>query len=218
MTSKVNLRGILYLSGLFLAILLLSGNMATAGDDIENMVTNPDFEEGTTGWTIGSLADGAAGVLSTEKVKPAVGGAMKDSLYAKIDGVGNDAWEPEIHSPKFDVKQGKTYTVSFWAKTEAGKIRPLGVKFEQMDTWTGPSTTIDEITDQWTEYHFSPEMTMSSPPQVVIHLQFNGWKEDVWFDHFRVYEGEYIAEEISPDQAIEPIGKLGATWGDIKNR
>jgi hypothetical protein len=214
--SRTILIGILFLSSLL--IILLSNNVATIGDEIENMLTNPDFDQGTTGWIIGSLADGAAGLISAEKVKPAVGGAMGDCLFAKIDGVGNDAWEPEIHSPSFDVKAGETYTVSFWAKTEAGKVRPLGVKFEQLDTWTGPSTTIDTITDEWTEYHFSPEMTMSSPPQVVIHIQFNAWKEDVWFDHFRVYLGEYVAEDISPDLAIGTVGKLGATWGDIKNR
>ena len=177
MNSKVSLIGILCLSGLFL-IILLSNGVAAAGD-IENMVANPDFDIGTNGWTLGSIADGAAGLITTEKVKPAVGGAMGDCLYVKIDGVGNDAWEPEVHSPAFDVKNGQVYTVSFWAKTEAGNTRPLGVKFEQLDTWTGPSTTIAAITDEWTEYHYSPTMTMGSPPQVVIHIQFNAWKEDV---------------------------------------
>jgi hypothetical protein len=59
-------------------------------------------------------------------------------------------------------------------------------------------------------------MEMGSPPQVVIHIQFNNMKDDVWFDHFRVYLGEYVAEDISPDQAVEPVGKLVATWGVIK--
>lgn len=215
MKSRVSIIGILCLSGLLLIV--LSKGVATAGDDIENMVANPDFEEGTTGWTIGCLADGAAGLLSTEKVKPAVGGAMGDCLYAKIDGVGNDAHEPEIHSPSFEVKNGKVYTVSFWAKTEAGVERVIGVKFEQLDTWVGPSEKFT-ITDEWTEYHFSPAMTMGSPPAVVIHIQFDFLKDDVWFDHFRVYLGEYVAEDISPDQAVEPVGKLSATWGDIKSR
>jgi hypothetical protein len=213
MNSKVSIIGIL--CGLFL-IILLSNGVAMA-KDIENLVTNPDFDLGTNGWTLGCLADGAAGELKTEKVKPAVGGAQGDCLYAKIDGVGNDAHEPEIHSPQFDVTAGKVYTVSFWAKTEKGSVRPLFVKYEQLDTWTGPGTTVN-LTDEWTEYHYSPNMTMSSPPKVVIHLHFAFMKEDVWFDHFRVYEGEYVAEDISPKQAIEPVGKLGITWGYIKSK
>jgi len=213
--KKVSFIGTLWLIGLLL-IILLSNGVATAGD-IENMVANPDFDQGTTGWNLGCLADGAAGALSVEKVKPAVGGAMGDCLYAKIDGVGNDAWEPEIHSPSFEVKNGKVYTVSFWAKTEKGSARTIGVKFEQLDTWVGPSQKFD-LTDEWTEYHFSPTMTMGSPPAVVIHIQFDFMKDDVWFDHFRVYQGEYVAEDISPKQAIEPIGKQGATWGSIKSK
>jgi hypothetical protein len=215
MNSKVSVIGLLCLSGL-LSIILLSNGVVTAGD-IENLVTNPDFDLGTNGWTLGCLADGAAGLITTEKVKPAVGGAQGDCLYAKIDGVGNDAHEPEIHSPAFDVKAGKVYTISLWAKTEAGKTRPLYVAFEQLDTWQGVGATIN-ITDEWTEYHTSPVMNVSSPPQVVIHIHFSFLKEDVWFDHFRVYLGEYIPEDISPKQAIEPIGKLGTTWGDIKSK
>lgn len=217
MTSKVSVIWILCLSGLLLTVLLSNG-VATAGD-IENILANPDFDQGTTGWVLGSLADGAAGSIAAEKVKKAVGGAMGDCLYAKIDGLGNDAWEPEIHSPPFDVKNGKIYTVSFWAKTEPGSERPLYVKFEQLELWGGPGKRLDSnITDEWTEYHYSPTMTVASPPQVVIHITFESFKDDVWFDHFRVYQGEYVAEDISPKQAIKPVGKLGTTWGYIKSK
>jgi hypothetical protein len=213
MKSKVSVIGILCLCG-FLTI-LLSNSVATAGE-VENILTNPDFDAETTDWTLGGLADGAAGELIAEKVKSPVGGVSGNVLYAKIDGLGNDAWEPEIHSPAFDVKAGSIYTVSFWAKTEAGQVRPLLVKFEQLDVWGGPSTVIDTITDDWAEYHYSPTMDISSPPQVVLHITFEGSTLDVWFDHFRVYEGDYVPEELGT--AIKPIGKLGATWGYIKSR
>jgi len=196
--------------------MLLSG-VAIAGDDeIENMLDNPDFDNGTNGWTLGGLADGAAGALLPDKVKEKHDFVVGDILHAKIDGLGNDAWEPEIHSPPFDVKNGELYTVDFWAKTEPGSVRPLLVKFEQLDTWTGPSTVFDAVTGEWTEYHYSPTMTMGSPPQVVLHITFEGVTDDVWFDHFRVYQGEYTPE-VEPE-AIKPAGKLGATWGDIKSR
>jgi hypothetical protein len=202
---------------LFLAISLLIG-VATAAD-VENIVANPDFDADTTDWSLGGLSDGAAGELIAETADTAVGGVSGTVMHAKIDGLGDDAWEPEIHSPPFDVEEGKIYTVSFWAKTEAGKERPLLVKFEQLDLWGGPSIVLeDPITDDWTEFHYSPEMTMSSPPQVVIHITFEGVTEDVWFDHFRVYEGDYVAEEFGTGTAIEPIGKLGATWGTIKSK
>lgn len=207
-TTKIHL---LWLNTLLLAVLLLLVQTAMAGEEIENLVSNPDFDEGGTfGWSL-NTGGNSAGEMKAEK-----DGVVGDCAYVKIDAVGPDAWNPEIHSPKFDVEIDEVYTVSFWAKTEEGKTRPLGVKFEQLDTWTGPSTTIT-ITDEWTEYHFSPTMTMSSPPAVVIHIAFNNLKEDVWLDHFRVYQGEYVEEEeLSETEAVEPVGKLTTTWGQIK--
>jgi hypothetical protein len=209
MHSKI---GVLLL-GLMVLAVLISG--VAAEEEIENMLSNPDFELGVEGWTIGSIADGAAGQLTIDKKEEAIVGNV---LWAQIDGVGNDGWEPEIHSPKFDVEAGKTYTVSFWAKTEPEGIRSLGVKFEQLDTWVGPMQTFT-LTDEWVEYHFSPTMDFSSPPQTVIHIQFNFLKDDVWFSHFRVYEGEYVEEDLGqPKISVAPMGRLATAWGQIKSR
>ena len=205
------------LVGIFLAGVLASG--ATAIDDeIENMLTNPDFESGTAGWTMGSMADGAAGGISIDNKEDSPAG-FGQVFFAQIDGVGNDAWEPEIHSPSFDVELGEIYTVSLWAKTEPEVSRTIGVKFEQLETWTGPSKTFT-ITDEWAEYYFSPVMTMDSPPQVVIHIQFNNVKDDVWFAHFRVYEGEYVEEDLEGLQriAVTPMERMATAWGKIKSR
>jgi hypothetical protein len=201
-----------------LILTMLVSGAAAQDDEIENMVKNPDFDDNLTGWTIGSIADGAAGQLVLDK--HGVSGERGDNcLFARIDGVGNDAWEPEIHSPQFDVELGETYTVSLWAKTEEDGVRPIGVKFEQLETWVGPSKTFT-LTDEWTEYHFTTAMTMASPPAVVIHIQFNNLKDDVWFDHFKVYMGEYVPEELEGQQRISvtPMGSLAATWGRIRSR
>lgn len=94
--------------------------------------------------------------------------------------------------------------------------RTIGVKFEQLDTWVGPIQNFT-LTDEWTEYHFSPTMTMSSPPAVVIHIQFNNMKGDIWLDHFRVYQGEYVEDELSEgEQAVKAVDKLATVWGQIK--
>jgi hypothetical protein len=60
---------------------------------------------------------------------------------------------------------------------------------------------------------------MGSPPNVVIHIQFNNIKDDVWFDHFRVYQGEYVPEELGqPKISVTPMGRLATAWGQIKSR
>lgn len=200
-----------------LAVLLAWWGYALGGDQPENLLLNPDFEEGTNGWSIGCLVNGAVGQIKQEK-----GGVVGDfCLFVQIDGLGQKDWEPEIHSPEFDVKAGKTYTCSFWAKTEPGKTRPIYVKFEQLDTWQGPGNTFI-IDEEWKEYHFSPTIDFSSPPRVVIHIDFRATqknKDDVWFDHFRVYEGEYVEEEItlgSKGFPVNPKGKLASTWAEVK--
>jgi hypothetical protein len=210
------MRSMILLSVVSILTVFVSG-AAAQDDEVEIILSNPDFELGLEGWTIGSMADGAAGALSIDKKEESPAG-FGQVLFAQIDGVGNDAWEPEIHSPAFDVEQGVVYTCSFWAMAEPDSVRSIGVKFEQLDTWTGPSQTFS-INDEWTEYHFSPEMTMGSPPQVVIHIQFNGVKDDVWFAHFRVYEGEYVEEDLGqPRISVTPAGRMATAWGKIKIR
>ena len=177
--------------------------------EVENILQNPDFEINTEGWSIG-----AGGMLSIDKkMKFAIGNVM----LADVQAVGADDWVPEIHSKPFDVENGKMHTCSFWAVADAK--RSIGLKFEQLDTWTGPAQTFNLSDEELTEYFFSPIMTMGSPPQVVIHLQFNKQIGQVWFAHFRVYEGKYEEDDLvaKPKIAVNPAGNLATTWGKIKN-
>ena len=73
-----------------------------------------------------------------------------DYAYVEVTAVGPDTWNPEVHSPSFDVDIGEVYTMAFWAKTEPGKTRSTLFKFEQLDTWVGP-WEIFALTDEWTE-------------------------------------------------------------------
>jgi hypothetical protein len=222
MNSKVSVIGIL--CGLFLTILLSNG-VSTAGE-IENLVQNPDFEMGVTGWTIGCLNDGAAGSLEAVKVNKEeeifteTGGVTGNCIYAKIDGLGNDEWEPEIHSPNFGVKAGKIYTLCIWAKTEKEKIRQLSLNLEASPggvccSGFGQKIT---VTDQWTEFW----STGSVPLDTVVawyHIAFNigGSKDDVWLDHARAYEGKYEKEKVVARKlSLTPKYSLATTWASIK--
>jgi len=200
---------------LSVALILTVWVSTTTAQEIKNLLNNPDFDKDMniiTDWTIG-----AGGTLSIDKKeKFPVGNVEK----AQIDQVGPDAWVPEIHSNKFDVKLGPMYTCSFWAKADAD-VRPIGVTFEQDVTWTGPGTTFN-LNMEMTEYTFSPIMTVGSPPQVVIHIQFNMIKGSVWFAHFRVYEGKYVKDNVDlgqkPKAVVTPGEKLASSWGEIKTR
>ncbi len=195
---------------LFLAmVFMLSLSVGSFAKEIKNLLSNPDFENGTTGWSLG--LENPFGVDEKEKFP------IGNVVLAEIVNVGAQDWEPEIHSPGFSVVNNKMYTCSFWAKADAP--RPIGVKFEQLDTWVGPSQTFNITDKELTEYFFSPTMTMSSPPLVVIHIQFNKIKGKVWFAHFRVYEGKYVEDDLvkKPKIAVNPKGNLATTWGKIKS-
>jgi hypothetical protein len=211
MNLRISVTGVLLSFILALAMLIPH---AEAQDEIENLIQNTDFMESTAGWSIGAGGnDGAGGVLSIDRKEEPIGEG--NCLLAQIDALGAGGG-PEIHSPAFDVELGETYTVSFWAKTEEGEIMPIAVKFEQLDTWTGPSQNFT-INEEMTEYHFSPNMTVDSPPQVVIHIRINTLGI-IWFSHFRVYEGEYEEEDLEgrPKIAVTPMARLATRWGEIK--
>ena len=43
-------------------------------------------------------------------------------------------------------------------------------------------------------------------------------KVDVWLDHIRLYEGEYVSDiEGAEPQAVEPSGKVTITWAELKS-
>lgn len=202
MHSKINLAGIL-LSSILALTMVVSGAMAA-----DNMVANPDFEVDTEGWSIGS----DYGSLSIDGPSFVGGGNV---LFAQIDSVGANSWEPEVHSPAFDLVNGTTYTYAFWAKTEPGATRALSCSFEQNETYVGIGEGIT-VTDEWVDYHFTGEwVDPSSPPDVVIHIGFEFLLDDVWFSHFRVYEGDYVAEAAS---SVTPLNRLATAWGQIKSR
>jgi len=193
---------------LLLAIMLVFSFSDTNAKEIENLVFNPDFESGVDGWSLG-----LGNVFAVDKKEKF---AVGNVVLADVQNVGANDWEPEIHSKGFDVKNGTMYTCSFWAKADAK--RSIGVKFEQLDTWVGPAQNFNLSEGELTEYFFSPVMTMSSPPQVVVHIQFNKQKGKVWLAHFRVYEGKYVADDLvaKPKIAVQPSGNLTSTWGKIK--
>lgn len=201
------------LSGMLVLTMLILG--AAADEEIENLVSNADFEAGTAGWSLGNVVDGAIAVMKVEKK-----GFLDECLYIEIDAVGDAGYKPEIHSPSFAVENGELYTVALWAKTEEGVKRDISIKFEQNhDPWGGPSQTFN-ITEEWTEYHHSPVMPFDDA-NMVIHIGTQQQMGDIWIDHVRVYKGKYIEEDLEGQPkriSVTPIGTRTATWGQIKSR
>ncbi|MFC1718281.1 hypothetical protein ACFL6S_31790, partial [Candidatus Poribacteria bacterium] len=62
----------------------------------------------------------------------------------------------------------------------------------------------------------------SSPPSVVIHIGWELQLGNVWLSHFRVYEGDWVEEDLEiPGQEkilVTPLGRLATAWGQVKSR
>lgn len=202
---------------IFISVMLVLAANSIAQDEIENLLTNPDFENGTNGWTLG----GGNSLAIDDKEECPTG---TNVVMATIDVVGAEAWEPEMHSPSFALENGRTYTYSYWAKTEPGETRAIYSSFESNSpVWAGGGGINITLTDEWLEYHATAPWVAEDRPTVFIHIAYNYPPTemlDVWFAHFRVYEGEYVEEELDegPKIAVTPAHRLTTTWGKIKSR
>ena len=208
-------------SDLILVVLMVFAVLAILPSQVkgvappENILPNPYFEDGTNGWTV----DAARAILSADQKEESPTGTPV--MLVQVNAVGVENWEPEVHSPIFNLTMGKTYTYAMFIKAEPDSVRTLGVNFEQLDTWVGMGQEI-ALTDEWVEYHFTGAWAnASSPPAVVIHIGVNLQKDDFYLSYCRVYEGEFFQEEFGEiPQSVNPMPpntKLAATWGYVKN-
>jgi len=201
---------------IFISVMLILAPNSIA-QDIENLLSNPDFEVDTNGWTIG-----AGNTLSIDKKEECPTGT--NAVLATIDAVGANAWEPEIHSPSFALAQNKTYTYSFWARTEEEETKAINPMFESNDpAWVGAGGMNITLTEEWQEYHSTAVWANESRAVVVIHIGLNfppTEMNDMWIAHAKAYEGDYVEEEIEGLQpkAVTPVGNLAIPWGEIKGK
>jgi hypothetical protein len=120
-------------------------------------------------------------------------------------------------TPAFHLKKGQKLTYAFWAKTEGERIcwaKMYAAHREPPWAVYGRNEGI-KITNEWTEF-WTPVDAWADDDLVGIHVELNDSREgSVWFDHFRLYEGDYVDE--FPRIAVEPRTKLASTWAAIRN-
>ena len=182
-----------------------------------NMVQNPGFEDPTndpwTMWVEGS-GDGAAAEMIVDNSESVVG---NQSLLINITAEGGDK-RVELHQQPFNAQNGQSFTYSLWAKTEAGKTRDAKmVANERATPWTTYGSQEIQITDQWAEFWVAVNMTADSTNLgIYVELKDTPAPARVWFDNFRLYEGDYVPEDLGPT-SVEPYMKSTSTWAAIKS-
>jgi len=122
---------------LFLLLTLLT---AASSHAIENLLINPGFEEGTSGW------NSRGGTLSTSTVR-------RSGSYSGYSTNRSFFWEGIKQSVLGKMIPGQTYTISAWIKLENSSSDQIIVTIEQRDDRGTSYTRVDTSTgysNQWT--------------------------------------------------------------------
>ena len=179
----------------------------------ENILKNGDFDFNLEGWHHWTHADAAA-LFQPEgkKAEPIVG---KKVAYVKISKAGNAVWHVQFYQQPFTLEKGTTYTYSLWAKSEKPRTVVMRI-LHQGDPWNEYARQTINLSEAWKEFFITfkmPADDVSSRAGVIM----GGQKVDVWLDHIRLYEGEFVSDiEGAEPQAVDPSNKLATTWAALK--
>ncbi len=213
--AKVNTtKGISTYISLFVLMLLFG--FATHGYTAkppENILNNGDFDLNLEGWHHWTH-ETAAALFQTEgkKAEPVVG---KKVAYIKISKAGNAVWHVQFYQQPFTLEKGTTYTYSLWVKSEKPRTVVMRI-LHQGDPWNEYARQTINLSEEWKEFFITFKMTqddVSSRAGIIMGAE----KGDVWIDHIRLYEGEFVSDiEGAEPQAVDPADKLTTTWANLK--
>jgi hypothetical protein len=162
----------------------------------DGLVSNNDFSLGVVFWEDGLyIADGAAMTLSTED------GALKAEVVA-----GSNAWTPRFGQQNIPFEQGKSYEVTFSAKSSVAKTINVNVgELLTNDPWfvdfkPGQTEQFD-LTTEYAEYSFAFTMALDNPRGGILFElgNVNGQVDaTVWFDYVNAVEIEDLEDTVAP--------------------
>ena len=206
----------IYIFSLLISIGLFGfATLAYTAKPPENILKNGDFDLNLEGWHHWTH-DTATALFQTEgkKAEPIVG---KKVAYVKISKAGNAVWHVQLYQQPFTLEKGTTYTYSLWAKSEVPRTAVMRI-LHQGAPWNEYARQTINLSEAWKEFFVTfkmPADDVSSRAGIIMGAQ----KVDVWFDHIRVYEGEFVSDiEGAEPQSIEPTDKLTTTWASLKNQ
>ena len=179
----------------------------------DNILKNGDFDFNLEAWHHWTHADAAALFQPDgKKAEPVIG---KKVAYVKISKAGNAVWHVQFYQQPFTLEKGTTYTYSLWAKSEKPRTVVMRI-LHQGDPWNEYARQTINLSETWKEFFITFKMTgddVSSRAGVIMGAE----KVDVWLDHIRLYEGEFVADiDGAEPHAVEPSNKLATTWAVLK--
>ena len=207
----------------------LLGSGLVVADEIENLMDNGGYEDGTQApWAIGGSIRDGGGVGATMEVVDKLKGAeipedpIEGDLCLRVEVEKGAASASAVqfmtanHPEAYE--KGEIYTLSAFIKSDDNMQFHLLISGGSEDGFQ-PSFRSETFTttNTWQEYHLTTD-PMAIRPQATRAKFFVGYGPgEFWIDDIKVYLGEYVPT--LPDQAVfMTADKLAVTWASIKSK
>jgi len=187
--------------------------MGASAQEVKNLVNNPGFEEGVTGWSVW-VEDANAGAQRDVDKNEKVEG--RQSLVLDIFRAGG-GMRVELHQNPFSLKAGQKLTFALWAMSQPAVRNAKLICNHREAPWTVYGFKDILIETTWKEY-WTPVTLPVDDAKVGIYVELRDTKGKVWFDAVRFYEGDYVPDKSlgGGTRPVHPFGNAVTRWAELK--
>lgn len=181
----------------------------------DNILKNGDFDDNLDKWHHWTHASANAVFLTEGKrAEPIIG---DNAAYINIAKGGDAVGHIQLYQQPFFLVEDTVYTYGLWAKSERPRNATMRI-MHQGAPWNVYTSQIIGLTEIWKEFSITftmPEDDANSRAGIILGTD----KNDVWIDHVRLYEGEYVQDiEGAEPHLVEPDDKLATAWAILKRQ
>ena len=136
-----------FLVMLFLLSCILLTNGQTVAQE-KNMLVHGNFADGIKNWAVEQNGDATC---QTDFVKEGPGGIP--ALRLKVLTIADKAWKIQFYQTGPKIEKGKTYDLTFWAKSDrTSNIKVLCAM--NHDPWEHGTGELFPLSTEWQQIHF----------------------------------------------------------------
>ena len=180
----------------------------------ENILKNGDFDDNLAEWHNWTHESASAlFLIEGRKAEPIVG---KNAAYININKPGTAKGHIQLYQQPFTLEKDVTYTYSLWAKSEEPRNITIRI-MHQGAPWTVYAPKEINLTQEWKEFFITFKMPVDDVNTRAGII--TGTSDiDVWVDHIRLYEGEYVSDiEGNKPHVVNPKERLTTTWAKLRS-
>jgi len=186
--------------GMYFDAILITDDLATDPATLPNAVPGGPACVEENLLTNGSFEDGFAAPWQLENGTPAyeiVEGEAADGVKAlkvTVAAPGGQEYQPALAHVGLTFEEGKYYTFSVFLKGSSDGMKVFLKPQDRGGSWTGYGAEYKTITTEWTEYSVTtPVFGTIQPYDHDVSIWLGIQAGDVYIDHARWYEGDYVA-------------------------